>query len=60
MTRAINGRDEAINREVIRLRNLSSVSPTTEREGLGHFDLPSCSRAPTPSGASVSSPAPST
>lgn len=40
VTRAINGRDEAINREVIRLRNLSSVSPTTEREGLGHFDLP--------------------
>lgn len=38
VTRAINGRDEAINREVIRLRNLSSVSPTTEREGLGHFD----------------------
>ncbi|AWN50771.1 ABC transporter substrate-binding protein [Methylobacterium sp. 17Sr1-1] len=40
VTRAINGRDEAINREVIRLRNASSVSPTTEREGLGHFDLP--------------------
>ncbi len=40
VTRAINGRDEAINREVIALRNLSSVSPTTEREGLGHFDLP--------------------
>lgn len=39
VTRAINGRDEAINREVIRLRNASSVSPTTEREGLGHFDL---------------------
>ncbi|TNC16061.1 ABC transporter substrate-binding protein [Methylobacterium terricola] len=38
VTRAINGRDEAINREVIALRNLSSVSPTTEREGLGHFD----------------------
>jgi NitT/TauT family transport system substrate-binding protein len=38
VTRAINGRDEAINREVISLRNLSSVSPTTEREGLGHFD----------------------
>ncbi|AWN49943.1 nitrate ABC transporter substrate-binding protein [Methylobacterium terrae] len=40
VTRAINGRDEAINREVIALRNRSSVSPTTEREGLGHFDLP--------------------
>ncbi|MFH6784150.1 MULTISPECIES: ABC transporter substrate-binding protein [Methylobacterium] len=38
VTRAINGRDEAINREVIALRNRSSVSPTTEREGLGHFD----------------------
>ncbi|MEP9379287.1 ABC transporter substrate-binding protein [Aquabacter sp. CN5-332] len=38
VTRAINGRDEAVNLEIIKLRNLASVSPTTEREGLGHFD----------------------
>ena len=28
-----------MNLAIIRLRNASSVSPTTEREGLGHFDL---------------------
>lgn len=39
VTRAINGRDEAVNLEIIKLRNLASVSPTTDREGLGHFDL---------------------
>lgn len=39
VTRAINGRDEAVNLEIIKLRNLSSVSATTEREGLGRFDL---------------------
>ncbi|QEL25017.1 ABC transporter substrate-binding protein [Bosea sp. F3-2] len=39
VTRAINGRDEAVNLEIIKLRNLSSISPTTEREGLGRFDL---------------------
>lgn len=39
VTRAINGRDEAVNLEIIKLRNLSSVSPMTEREGLGRFDL---------------------
>ncbi|MGO4403500.1 ABC transporter substrate-binding protein [Bosea sp. RAF48] len=39
VTRAINGRDEAVNLEIIKLRNLSSVSQTTEREGLGRFDL---------------------
>lgn len=39
VTRAINGRDEAVNRAIIGLRNLSSVSPTTEREGLGRFDM---------------------
>ncbi|TCR60818.1 ABC transporter substrate-binding protein [Bosea sp. BK604] len=38
VTRAINGRDEAVNLEIIKLRNLASVSPTTDREGLGHFD----------------------
>lgn len=39
VTRTINGRDEAINLEIIRLRNASTVSETTKREGLGRFDL---------------------
>ncbi|MCO5089978.1 ABC transporter substrate-binding protein [Bosea sp. (in: a-proteobacteria)] len=39
VTRAINGRDEAVNLAIIRLRNAASVSATTEREGLGRFDL---------------------
>ncbi|SDB74235.1 ABC transporter substrate-binding protein [Belnapia rosea] len=39
VTRAINGRDEAMNREIIDLRNASSISETTRRDGLGHFDL---------------------
>lgn len=39
VTRAINGRDETVNLEIIKLRNLSSVSQATEREGLGRFDL---------------------
>lgn len=39
VTRAINGRDEAVNLDIIKLRNAASVSPTTEREGLGRFDL---------------------
>ncbi|MBM7345102.1 ABC transporter substrate-binding protein [Pantoea coffeiphila] len=39
VTRAINGRDEAVNLEVIKLRNLSSVSATTQKAGLGHFDM---------------------
>ncbi|KPF71058.1 nitrate ABC transporter substrate-binding protein [Bosea sp. AAP35] len=38
VTRAINGRDEALNLEIIKLRNLSTVSPTTDARGLGHFD----------------------
>jgi NitT/TauT family transport system substrate-binding protein len=37
--RAINGRNEAINLEIIKIRNISSVSNTTRRKGLGHFDL---------------------
>ena len=37
--RAINGRNEAINFGIIKLRNISSVSNTTRRKGLGHFDL---------------------
>jgi NitT/TauT family transport system substrate-binding protein len=39
VTRAINGRDEAINLGIIKLRNESSVSETTRRKGLGHFDM---------------------
>lgn len=39
VVRAINGRDEAINLGIIRLRNASSISPTTDEKGLGHFDL---------------------
>ena len=39
VTRAINGRDEAINLEIIKLRNISSISKTTNKKGLGHFDL---------------------
>ncbi len=38
VTRAINGRDEAINLEIIGLRNASSVSATTHSTGLGQFD----------------------
>lgn len=39
ITRSINGRNEKVNLEVIRLRNLSAVSPTTRKKGLGSFDL---------------------
>lgn len=39
VTRAINGRNEAINLEIIKIRNISSVSPTTDKKGLGHFDI---------------------
>ncbi|WP_200828092.1 ABC transporter substrate-binding protein [Bosea lathyri] len=38
VTRAINGRDEALNLEIIKLRNISTISPTTDAKGLGHFD----------------------
>ncbi|MBU0590010.1 MAG: ABC transporter substrate-binding protein [Gammaproteobacteria bacterium] len=37
--RTINGKDLAVNREVIQLRNVSSVSPMTKAHGLGAFDL---------------------
>jgi NitT/TauT family transport system substrate-binding protein len=37
--RSINGKDEKINLAIIKLRNLSAVSPTTKKEGLGAFDL---------------------
>jgi NitT/TauT family transport system substrate-binding protein len=37
--RTINGKDPKVNLEIIRLRNASSVSDTTRKKGLGHFDL---------------------
>ncbi|MDC0399411.1 ABC transporter substrate-binding protein [Alphaproteobacteria bacterium] len=37
--RSINGRNEAVNLEIIKIRNISSVSKTTRMRGLGHFDL---------------------
>jgi len=39
VNRAIDGKNQAINREVIQLRNLSSVSTTTNAHGLGAFDM---------------------
>lgn len=39
ITRSINGRDEAVNLEIIRLRNISAQSETTRAKGLGHFDV---------------------
>ena len=36
--RAINGKDPAVNLAIIRIRNASSVSETTEKTGLGAFD----------------------
>jgi len=36
---AIDGQNEANNLEIIKLRNASSVSPTTAQRGLGAFDL---------------------
>ena len=38
-TRSINGRNESVNLEIIKIRNISSVSPTTRKMGLGNFDL---------------------
>ncbi len=37
--RAINGRDEGVNLEIIKIRNISAQSETTNAQGLGHFDL---------------------
>ena len=37
--RAINGRNEAVNLEIIKLRNASTMSKTTKQKGLGHFDI---------------------
>jgi NitT/TauT family transport system substrate-binding protein len=39
VTRSINGRDVAVNLEIIELRNLSAQSETTRAKGLGHFDV---------------------
>jgi NitT/TauT family transport system substrate-binding protein len=39
ITRSINGRNEAINLEIIKIRNISAQSATTRKRGLGHFDL---------------------
>ena len=35
---AIDGKDEKVNLEIIKLRNASSVSPETEERGLGAID----------------------
>jgi NitT/TauT family transport system substrate-binding protein len=43
--RAIDGTDPAVNLEIIRLRNASSVSATTQKNGLGAFDLDSLQKA---------------
>jgi NitT/TauT family transport system substrate-binding protein len=42
--RAIDGQNEAINLEVIKLRNASSVSPLTQQKGLGAIDLETLQR----------------
>jgi len=43
--RAIDGSDPALNLDVIRLRNTATVSPLTQRLGLGAMDLPSLQAA---------------
>jgi NitT/TauT family transport system substrate-binding protein len=43
--RAIDGTDPAMNLEIVRLRNAASVSPITNRNGLGAFDLASLQKA---------------
>jgi NitT/TauT family transport system substrate-binding protein len=37
--RAIDGSDPAVNLEIVRARNASTVSPATEKSGLGAFDM---------------------
>lgn len=39
ITRSINGRNESVNLAIIKIRNASAVSGTTQSKGLGHFDL---------------------
>ena len=36
---ALDGQNEAVNLEVIKLRNATSVSPVTQQKGLGAFDM---------------------
>jgi NitT/TauT family transport system substrate-binding protein len=43
--RALDGQNEAINLEVIKLRNQTSVSTLTERRGLGALDLETLQKA---------------
>jgi NitT/TauT family transport system substrate-binding protein len=43
--RAIDGTDPAMNLEIIRLRNASSISPMTRKSGLGAFDLAALQQA---------------
>ncbi len=43
--RAIDGSDLALNLDVIRLRNTATISPLTQRLGLGAMDLPSLQAA---------------
>jgi len=43
--RALDGQNEAINLEVIKLRNLSTVSPLTDRQGLGAMDVDTLQKA---------------
>jgi NitT/TauT family transport system substrate-binding protein len=43
--RAIDGSDPALNLEIIRARNASSVSPATQQGGLGAFDMASLQKA---------------
>ncbi len=43
--RAIDGTDPAMNLEIVRLRNAASVSATTQKAGLGAFDLGSLQKA---------------
>ena len=37
--RSINGRNESVNLDIIKLRNISAQSETTKTRGLGHFDI---------------------
>ena len=36
---ALDGQNEAVNLEVVKLRNATSVSPVTQQKGLGAFDI---------------------
>ncbi|WP_156289387.1 ABC transporter substrate-binding protein [Oceanobacillus salinisoli] len=45
VTYAIDGKDEAINLEIIKLRNAASVSEATEEKGLGAFQVDALQQA---------------